>query len=144
MKALCSMLLLVFACTRDAADPERVLHLASRERVPPSDARMVRPRVFVKTLRTGPGPIVGKDGGEFAGYAERFYSDDGYDTGTAIEIRSWTQLSSAEKQYLAGARGGDVRRLWDCTKVPQESRKCVVFDLTIFGSHELTKARGDA
>lgn len=86
----------------------------------------------MKVIRAGNGPIVGKPGPLFSGYAHTFYSDDGYDTGTALEMKTWDKTNAYERRILSGRKAGDVVRVWSC----EERRKkgqCTVFDEHVFG-----------
>lgn len=69
----------------------------------------------MKLVRAGSGPVVGREDPAFSGYAWTFYTDDGFGTGTSLELKTWSRATEYERAILAGRRADDVVRVWDCT-----------------------------
>jgi hypothetical protein len=127
----------LLGCERRSTDvippaPRNVQLLSPTDRQPPRDAIPGRDKTWVKLIKKGSGPPVGRNSGDFSGYGYTFYSDDGFDTGTALEMKSWENTPVAERALFAGRNAGDVLRLWDCSSRASKGQ-CQVFDYTIFG-----------
>ena len=84
----------------------------------------------MKLIREGRGPVVGKDDPAFSGYAWTFYTDDGFDTGTSLEMKTWSRATEYERAILGGRRANDVIRVWDCRN-KTKLNECTVSDYQV-------------
>jgi hypothetical protein len=131
---------IILCCRREPAPiaagkgvgaPRRQLVTAS-DRVPPKDAIDLGDGLSLKLIREGSGPVVGRPGTDFSGYGFTFFSDDGYDTGTSLEMKTWDKTNDLERRILGGRKGGDTLRLWNCAR-RTKMNQCVVSDYMVFG-----------
>jgi len=81
----------------------------------------------MKIIRKGEGPAIGKDDPAFSGYGWTFYTDDGFDTGTSLELMTWEKTNEYERAILSGRSASDVVRVWDCAK-RTKLNECTVSD----------------
>jgi len=112
---------------------KRVQFVTSVERQPPADVETFGDQAFFKVVEHGDGAVIEADGTGFHGFAETFYTDDGYDTGTSLEYRPWSAIGASYRALFSGRRIGDRLRTWDCAQ-RTPSKECRVYDLQILPS----------
>jgi hypothetical protein len=103
--------------------------MAASDRVPSLDSEHIRAGTYLKLMKRGAGPPVPTESEALVGYLDTFYTDDGYDSGTAVEIKKWGQATEYERQVLEGRRVGDEIRIWECSG--EQRTLCKVYDWQI-------------